>query len=80
MASVCQGGGIDRPHEEASVGQASTIGSDIAKHIFQAHGADASGRAAFRKRQAGLRRLARARAAAGIGRRQAEARRGVEEG
>jgi transposase len=32
------------------VGQASTIGLDVAKHIFQAHGADASGRVVFRKR------------------------------
>jgi transposase len=32
------------------VTQASTIGLDIAKHIFQAHGADASGRVVFRKR------------------------------
>lgn len=28
----------------------STIGLDIAKHVFQAHGADASGRAVFRKK------------------------------
>jgi transposase len=32
------------------VGQASTIGLDIAKRVFQAHGADASGRMFFRKR------------------------------
>ena len=32
--------------------QASTIGLDLAKHIFQAHGADASGRVVFRKRLA----------------------------
>jgi transposase len=32
------------------VGQASTIGLDIAKRVFQAHGADASGRVVFRKR------------------------------
>src|SRR3954454_20049665 len=43
-ASACQGGGVDRPLEEASVGQAHTIGLDIAKRVFQAHGADASGR------------------------------------
>ena len=36
--------------KEASVGQTSTIGLDIAKHIFQAHGADASGNVVFRKR------------------------------
>jgi transposase len=32
------------------VGQASTIGLDIAKSVFQAHGADESGRVVFRKR------------------------------
>jgi transposase len=32
------------------VGQASTIGLDIAKRVFQAHGADMSGRVVFRKR------------------------------
>src|SRR3954464_5822730 len=49
---MCQGGGVDRPQEEASVGQASTIGLDIAKRVFQAHGADATGRVVFRKRLA----------------------------
>src|SRR4051812_40284602 len=39
-----------RPLEEASVGQANTIGLDIAKRVFQAHGADASSRVVFRKR------------------------------
>jgi len=34
------------------VGQASTIGLDIAKHVFQAHGADTTGRVVFRKRLA----------------------------
>src|SRR6185503_3887933 len=48
-ASACQGG-VDRPLEEASVGQAHTIGVDIAKRVFQAHGAGASGRVVFRKR------------------------------
>ena len=32
--------------------QANTIGLDLAKHVFQAHGADASGRVLFRKRLA----------------------------
>src|SRR4051794_41791812 len=32
------------------MGQASTIGRDIAKRVFQAHGADATGRVVFRKR------------------------------
>src|SRR4051794_2368354 len=49
-ASLCQGGVVDRPPEEASVGQVSTIGLDIAKHVFQAHGADSSGIVLFRKR------------------------------
>ena len=30
--------------------QASTIGLDIAKHVFQVHGADAAGHVLFRKR------------------------------
>ena len=30
--------------------QVTTIGLDIAKHVFQAHGADASGHVLFRKR------------------------------
>ena len=34
------------------MGQASTIGLDIAKQVFQAHGADAGGRVVFRKRLA----------------------------
>ncbi len=32
------------------MGQASTIGFDLAKRVFQAHGADAAGRVVFRKR------------------------------
>lgn len=32
------------------MGQTSTIGLDIAKHVFQAHGADTSGAVLFRKR------------------------------
>jgi transposase len=35
---------------EAPVTTVSTIGLDIAKHVFQAHGADASGQAVFRKK------------------------------
>ena len=30
--------------------QVTTIGLDIAKHVFQVHGADATGHALFRKR------------------------------
>jgi transposase len=40
------------------VDQVSTIGLDIAKHIFQAHGADAIGRVMFRKRLTRARLLA----------------------
>src|SRR5919107_522874 len=47
---MCQGGGVEQPPGEASRGQASTIGLDIAKWVFQAHGADATGRVVFRKR------------------------------
>src|SRR5262244_1411694 len=36
--------------QEASVSEASTIGLDLAKRVFQAHGADASGEVVFRKR------------------------------
>jgi transposase len=36
--------------QEASVSEASTIGLDFAKRVFQAHGADASGKMVFRKR------------------------------
>ena len=36
--------------QEASVSEASTIGLDLAKRVFQAHGADASGKVVFRKR------------------------------
>jgi transposase len=35
--------------QEASVSEASTIGLDLAKRVFQAHGADASGKVVFRK-------------------------------
>jgi transposase len=36
--------------KEASVGEVSTIGLDLAKTVFQAHGADASGEVVFRKK------------------------------
>ena len=36
--------------KEASVEQTTTIGLDIAKHVFRAHGADAAGRVLLRKR------------------------------
>src|SRR3954454_9357546 len=49
-ALVCQSGGVEHPLREASMGQVSTIGLDLAKSIFQVHGADASGAVVFRKR------------------------------
>src|SRR5499433_3016253 len=49
-ASVCQGDGVEPPPKEASVKQATTIGLDIAKHVFQVHGADGAGHVLFRKR------------------------------
>jgi transposase len=36
--------------KEASVGEVITIGLDLAKSVFQAHGADASGEVVFRKK------------------------------
>ncbi len=38
------------PLEEASVHQVSTVGLDLAKHIFQLHGADCAGAVVFRKK------------------------------
>src|SRR5919206_3426883 len=49
-ALVCQSGGVEHHSREASMGQVSTIGLDLAKSIFQVHGADASGAVVFRKR------------------------------
>ena len=49
-ASVYQSGGVELPPKEESVEQVSTIGLDIAKHVFQVHGADAAGHVLFRKR------------------------------
>ncbi|MEY9391731.1 transposase [Bradyrhizobium diazoefficiens] len=40
---------MNRQKEEASVNEVSTIGLDLAKHVFQAHGADAGGVVVFRK-------------------------------
>src|SRR5215471_9222681 len=49
-ALVCQGDGVELPPKEASMEQATTIGLDIAEHVFQVHGADAAGHVLFRKR------------------------------
>jgi len=39
-----------KPLEEASVNQVSTVGLDLAKHIFQVHGADSAGAVVFRQK------------------------------
>ena len=49
-ASMCQSGGVEHHLREASVSEVSIIGLDIAKHVFQAHGVDALGRAVLRKK------------------------------
>src|SRR6476619_5422410 len=49
-ASTCQGGGCQDHQRETSMEQVSTIGLDLAKHVFQAHGACASGAVVFRKK------------------------------
>ncbi len=50
-ASECQSGVLKHTTaKEASVGEVSTIGLDLAKTVFQAHGADASGGVVFRKK------------------------------
>jgi transposase len=47
---MCLSGGVETPTEEASVSEVTIIGLDIAKNVFQAHGADASGRALFSRK------------------------------
>ena len=50
-ALMWQSGGVEEHHlREASMGEVSTIGIDLAKNVFQAHGADASGAVLFRKK------------------------------
>src|SRR3954462_6725511 len=39
-----------RPLEEASMNQVSTVGLDLAKYIFQLHGADSAGAVVFRQK------------------------------
>lgn len=47
---MCQSGGVAYHLKEASVSEVTTIGLDIAKHVFHAHGADERGRAVFSRR------------------------------
>jgi hypothetical protein len=49
MALICQGGILNHRWREASMGEVSVIGLDLAKHVFQVHGADASGQVVIRK-------------------------------
>jgi transposase len=49
-ASTCQSDGVVHHLSETSVAEVITIGLDIAKHVFHAHGADAAGRSVFSKR------------------------------
>ena len=47
---MCQSDGVEQHREGASVEQVTTIGSDLVKWVFQAHGAAASGAVVFRKK------------------------------
>src|SRR6516225_8313375 len=47
---MCQSGDVEHHLREASVSEVTTIGLDIAKHVFHAHGVDERGRAIFSKR------------------------------
>jgi hypothetical protein len=50
-ASECQNGGRRRsPEQEPSTHEISTIGIDIAKHVFPLHGADGAGAAVLSRR------------------------------
>src|SRR5215216_468792 len=49
-ASTCQGGVVEDHRREASMGEVSTIGLDLAKHVFQVHGSSASGAIVVRKK------------------------------
>src|SRR6201996_7488718 len=47
---MCQSGGVEHHMREASVSNVTMIGLDIAKAVFHAHGADASGKQVFSRR------------------------------
>jgi len=47
---MCQSGGVTAPLKGGVRGPVTTIGLDIAKQVFQAHGADAHGNVVFRKK------------------------------
>jgi transposase len=47
---MCQSGDVEHHLREASVSEVTTIGLDIAKYVFHAHGVDERGRAILSKR------------------------------
>jgi transposase len=47
---MCQNGDVDHHLKEASVKEISIIGLDLAKNVFQAHGADEAGAVLLRKK------------------------------
>jgi transposase len=49
-ASLCQSGDVAGHSREASMESVHIVGLDLAKHVFQAHGADQSGAVIFRKK------------------------------
>ena len=49
-ASLCQAGGLQVASREPSTMQLTTIGLDLAKHVFQVHGVDAAGNIVLRRR------------------------------
>jgi hypothetical protein len=49
-ASICRCGILNHPWREGVISEARVIGLDLAKHVFQVHGADASERVVLRKK------------------------------
>jgi hypothetical protein len=49
-ALMCHSGGVENTTEEASMGEVSTVGIDLAKSVFQVHGSDPTGAVIFRKK------------------------------
>tara|TARA_B000000460_G_scaffold204933_2_gene151924 strand:- start:3959 stop:4324 length:366 start_codon:yes stop_codon:yes gene_type:complete len=47
---MCQSGGVETSLREASVSEVTTIGLDIAKNVFHAHGADERGTMIFSRK------------------------------
>lgn len=47
---MCQSGGVEAPLQEASMEEVSTVGIDLAKSVFQVHGADRNGAVVLRKK------------------------------